>query len=156
MARRGDEVPNHWGFESVQEFWDSEVRGWLPSTVRQGSFEGKVLKGIAHNGKLRELRQEDVESGTRPNTLIVSQVQNLERPRNWDRLPNPPPRTGRFSTFMDEVEEVAARGGCQYVWIEKVANEFLPEKLEARGYHRLNDPEGFPNPDYLKIIPRPD
>ena len=156
MAGRFEEALNQWGFESVQEFWDSEVWGWLPSTVRQGSFEGKVLKGIVDNGKLRELQKEDVESGTRPNALIVSQVQNLERPRNWNRSPKPPPRTGRFSAFMDEVEEVAARGGCQYVWVEKVANEFLPEKLEARGYHRLNDPEGFPNPDYLKIMPRPD
>ena len=53
---------------------------------------------------------------------------------------------------MDEVEEVAARAGCRHVWVEKVANEFLPEKLENRGYKRLDSPDGFPNPDYVKFL----
>ena len=53
---------------------------------------------------------------------------------------------------MDEVEEVAIRAGCRHVWVEKVANEFLPEKPEARGYRRLDDPYGFPNPDYVKFL----
>ena len=67
-------------------------------------------------------------------------------------MQNPPPRTGRFSAFMDEVESVAARTECRHVWVEKVANEFLPEKLENRGYKSLNDPDGFPNPDYVKFL----
>jgi hypothetical protein len=152
MPGRRDEITKRWCFYSVQEFWDSKVLGIFPASVQQGSFVGQVLKGTVDNGRLRELRKEDVESGIRPDTLIVSQVLNLERNWNWDRLQNPPPRTGMFSSFMDEVEEVAALAGCRHVWVEKVANEFLPEKLEARGYRRLNDPNGFPNPDYVKIL----
>ena len=68
-------------------------------------------------------------------------------------MENPPPRTGMFSAFMDEMEEVASRAGCRHVWVEKVANEFLPEKLENRGYRGLNHADGFPNPDYVNFLP---
>ena len=91
-------------------------------------------------------------SGTRPDTLIIVQVDNLDRTANWRRLENPPPRTGMFSAFMDEVEEVAASAGCRHVWVEKVANEFLLEKLESRGYRRREDPNGFSNADYVKFL----
>ena len=153
MPGRRDEITNRWGFDSVEEFWNSNVSGRLPPTVQMGSFVGQLLKGIVENGQLRALQSEDVESGTQPDTLIVVQVQNLERTRNWDRLENPTPRTGLFAAFMDEVEEVAARAGCRHVWVEKVANEFLPEKLGHRGYRRLNHADGFPNPDYVKFLP---
>ena len=91
------------------------------------------MKETVDEGRLREPRREDVESGRRPYTLIVSQVLNLNRNWNWDRLEKPPPRTGLFSAFMDELEEVAARAGCRQVVAEKVATEFLPEKLEYHG-----------------------
>ena len=152
MPGKRDEITKRWCFDSVQEFWDSRVSGRVPASVQQGSFVGQLLKEIVDNGRLRELQREDVESGARPDTLIVSQVLNLDKNWNWDRLQNPPPRTGMFSAFMGEVEEVAARSGCRHVWVEKVANEFLPEKLEARGYKRLDDPSGFPNPDYVKFL----
>ena len=152
MADSFDEITrDRWNFDTVQEFWEDQGSGRLPASVRQGSFVGKLLKGIVENGRLRELRSEDAASGIQPDTLIVVQVQNLERTRNWDRSANPPPRTGLFSAFMDEVEEVAIRAGC-HVWVEKVANGFLPEKPEARGYRRLDDPYGFPNPDYVKFL----
>ena len=154
MMGRRDEISGRRLFDSVQEFWDSNLLGRLPASVQKGSFVGQVLKGIVDKGKLRELRSVDVKSGTRPDTLIVAQVLNLERTWNWDLLKEPPPRTGEFSAFMNEVEEVAARAGCRHVWVKKVANEFLPEKLEDRGYKRLDSPDGFPNPDYVKFLPQ--
>ncbi|MYC37041.1 MAG: hypothetical protein F4X66_09040 [Chloroflexi bacterium] len=112
---------------------------------------GQVLKDIVENGQLRVLEPEDLRSGKEPDTLIVDQVLNFDRTRNWERLEPPPPQTGRFSAFMDEVDEVAALAGCRHVWVEKVANEFLPENLECRGYSRLNHADGFPNPGYVKF-----
>ena len=91
------------------------VLGRIPASVQQGSFEGQLLKGIVENGRLRELRREDMESGTRPDSLMVSQVLNLEINWNRDPLQNPPPRTGMFSPFKDEVEDVAALAGCRHV-----------------------------------------
>ncbi len=152
MPGRRDEITRQWIFDSVQEFWDSKVSGQIPASVQQGSFVGQLLKGIVENRQLRVLEPEDLRAGRRPDVLIVAQVQNFERTWNWERLQPPPPRTGRFAMFMDEVEEVAIRSGCRHVWIEKVANKFLPEKLEARGYRRLNHSDGFPNPDYVKFL----
>ena len=154
MPGRRDEMTNQRIFDSVQEFWSSEVVGRHPASVQHGNFVGQVLKGIVDEDRLRELRTEDVESGRRPDTLIVSQVLNLDRNWNWDRLDKPPPRTGQFFTFMDEVEEVATRTGCRQVVVEKVATGFLPEKLENRGYRKVDDPHGFPNPNYVKVLPR--
>ena len=88
--------------------------------IRQGSFQGKVLKGLVEDQRLREFRREDLERGIRPDTLIVVNVMNLDRDSNWKRLQSPPPRTGRFSAFMDEVEEVATKAGCRYVQVESV------------------------------------
>lgn len=152
MPSRRDPITRQWIFDSVQEFWDSKVSGQIPASVQQGSFVGQLLKGIVENRQLRVLEPEDLSAGRQPDVLIVAQVQNFDRTWNWDRLEQPPPRTGRFAAFMNEVEEVAIRSGCQLVWIEKVANKFLPEKLEARGYRRLNHPDGFPNPDYMKFL----
>ena len=115
MPGRRDEITKRWYFDSVQEFWDSKVLGLVPASVQKGSLVGPVLKGTVDNGRLRELRREDMESGNRPDILIVSQVLNLERNWNWDRLQNSPPRTGMFSSFMDEVEEVAILAGCRHV-----------------------------------------
>lgn len=152
MPSPRDEITKQMVFDSVREFWDSGVSGRIPASVQHGRFVGQVLKGIVENGKLRPLQPKDVASRTQPDTLIVAQVDNLDRTPNWRRLENPPPRTGMFSAFMDEVEEVAAGAECRHVWVEKVANEFLPEKLERRGYRRIEDPNGFSNPDYVKFL----
>lgn len=152
MPSQFNDTLMRWTFESVQEFWDAQRLEEQAAYVQQGNLVGKLQKGLVDNGQLRELRSDDIELDVRPDTLIVVQVNNLDRRWNWDRLQNPPPRTGLFAAFMDEVEEVAAGAGCRHVWVEKVANEFLPEKLESRGYKRLNDPDGFPNPDYVKFL----
>ena len=75
MPSRRDEIIGRPYFNSVQEFWDAGVSGWLPGTIRQGSFVGQLLRGIVENGQLREMQPEDVESGTQPDTLIVVRVQ---------------------------------------------------------------------------------
>lgn len=152
MPGRRDGDTNQWTFDSVQEFWDSKVSGQPPACVQRGSFVGLLLKGIVEDRRPRVLESEDIRAGRQPDALIVAQVQNCDRTWNWDRLEPPPPRTGKFSAFMDEVEEVAIRSGCQLVWIEKVANEFLPEKLERRGYQRMDRPAGSSNPDYVKFL----
>ena len=108
-------------------------------------------RGIAPNGNLRGFTREDQEHGIKPNTLIVLNVLNHDRPNNHDRMQTPPRRTGLFSAFMDEVEEVAIQAGCRLVWVEMVFNEFLPEKLEKRGYQELPGSDK-PNPDYLKLL----
>ena len=79
-------------------------------------------------------------------------LNNQERPWNQICLENRPERTGKFSAFMDEAEEVANRAGCLYVWAEKLTCEFLPEKLEARGYDRVCRGDGNINPDYVKVL----
>ena len=147
-----DEITKQWTFDTVQEFWDSRVSRWLPARVKKGSFVGQVLKGIIEDDQLRVLESKDLRAARQPDTLIVDQVMNFDRTWNWDRLLPPPPRTGRFAAFMDEVEEVAARVGCRHVVVEKVANEFLPEKLENRGYKKVEDPHKFPNPNYVKFL----
>ena len=91
MLGRRDQLTRQWIFDSVQEFWNSRVVGRRPASVQHGSFVGQVLKAIVDEDRLRELRTEDVESGRRPDTLIVYQVLNLERNWNWDRLSKPPP-----------------------------------------------------------------
>lgn len=106
MPGRRDEITKRWCFDSVQEFWDSKVLGFSPASVQQGSFVGQVLKGIVDNGRLRELRKEDVESGIRPDTLIVSQVLNLERNWNWDRLQNPHPERACFHRSWTRLKEL--------------------------------------------------
>ena len=83
---------------------------------------------------------------------MVLQVKNSDCHLNWDWLPNPPSRTGKLDALMDEVEAVTVREDCQFVWVDKVANGFLPANLERRGYQRVPSPDGFPNPDYLKIL----
>ena len=75
---------------------------------------------------MRKLTSDRLAQGKRANTLMVMQVHNSDRSRNWERCDPPPPRTGKFDRFMDEVEAVALRAGCRFVWVDSVANEFLP------------------------------
>lgn len=152
MPGKHDEFSGWWYFDSVQELWDAEGLEDKNLWVERDRFMGWLQKGVVEDGFPRALKRGDVEQGRQPDILFILQLRNLDRPHNWDRLPNPPPRTGKLATFMDEVEAVAARGGCWYVWVDKVANGFLGEKLENRGYRRLPNPDGFPNPDYLKLL----
>ena len=154
MSGRRDGITNQWYFDSVQEFWDAAGLEGHTVAVQEGSFVGQLRKGVLDHGRLRELRREDLESGVQPDVLIVVQVINLERAWNWDRLESPPPRSGKLSAFMDEVQEVASVAGCRYVWVKDVANEFLPDKLKDRGYDRLPTSGGSPNPDYVKSLRR--
>lgn len=153
MPTNSDDKSGQRTFNSVQEFWDAQGLDGQTAEVKQGSFEGLLRKGVVDGGQVRELRRDDIDLGGGPDTLIVVQVENTDRRWNWERCQNPPPRTGLFEAFMDEVEEVAARAGCRHVWVEKVGNEFLPEKLENRGYNKVDNPNWVPNPDYMKFLP---
>ena len=97
-------------FSSVQDFWDAEDLEGQPASVWKGKFQGKLQKGLVDDGKLREFRREDLQRGIGPDTLIVLLLVNRDRHRNRERLQSPPPRTGLFAAFMDEVEEVAHAG----------------------------------------------
>ena len=147
-----NEITKQWYFNSVQDFWDAEGLDGQDTYVLKGPFQGKLQKGLVDDGKLREFRRVDLERGLVPDTLIVLHVLNDDRGRNYCRMQPPPPRTGRFSAFMDEVEEVATHARCRLVWVENVFNEFLPEKLERRGYQKIPGSDN-PHPDYVKILP---
>ena len=153
MTGEYDEVTKHWSFNSVQDFWDAEDLDGQAAYVRKGCFEGKLQKGLIDDRKLREFRRVDLERGIEPDTLIVLHVLNHDRASNYDRMQPPPRRTGLFSAFMDEVEEVAIQGGCRLVWVEKVFTEFLREKFEKRGYRKIPSTDNFPNPDFVKDLP---
>ena len=153
MTGEYDEVTKHWYFASVQDFWDSEDLDGQAAYVRKGRFQGKLQKGLIDDGKLREFRRVDLEREIEADTLIVLHVLNHDRASNYDRMQPPPRRTGRFSAFMDEVEEVAIQAGCRLVWVEDVFNTFLPEKLERRGYQKIQGSDGS-HPDYVKVLPR--
>ena len=153
MIGRYDETTKAWYFDSVQDFWDAERLDGQAAYVRKGRFQGKLQKSQVGDRELGEFPHVDLECGIEADTLIVMQVLNLDRGTNHYRLQPPPRRTGIFSAFMDEVEEVAFKAGCRLVWVEDVFNEFLPEKLEMRGYQKLPGSEN-PHPDYIRILPR--
>ena len=153
MVGENDEVTKQWYFNSVQHFWDSEDLDGQAAYVRKGRFEGKLQKGLVEDGKLREFRCKDLERGMEPDTLIVLHLVNHDRASNYERMQPRPPRTGLFSAFMDEVEEATAQAGCQLVRVVDVFNEFMAEKLEARGYKKVPHSDD-PNPDYVKVLPR--
>ena len=48
-------------FSSVQDFWDAEDLEGQAASVWKGNFQGKLQKGLADDGKLREFRREDME-----------------------------------------------------------------------------------------------
>ena len=152
MTGEYDEVTKQWYFNFVQDFWDAEDLDGQAAYVRKGPFQGKLQKGLVDDGRLREFRRMDLERGIEPDTLIVLHVLNHDRASNYDRMQPPPLRTGRFSAFMDEVEEVAIHTRCRLVWVEDVFNDFLPEKLKRRGYQKIPGSDD-PNPDYVRVLP---
>ena len=151
MAGKYVETTGQWHFNSVQDFWDAED---LEGRVWKGRFEGKLQKGLVDDGRLRDFRREDLEQGLEPDTLILLHVINHERANNHDCQQLPPPRTGLFSAFIDEVEEVAIQAECRSVLVDKVFNKFLRKKLKKRGYRKVPRHDRFPNPDYVKVLLR--
>ena len=151
MTSEYSHLPGRVHFNSVQEFWDSELLDGQATYVRQAPFEAKLEKGILDDGKLREFTRDDLERGIKPDILIVLHLVNYDRASNYERKTPPPRRTGLLSAFMDEAEEVATLAGCQITWVEKVFNEFLREKLENRGYQKLPYSDSV-NPDYVKFL----
>ena len=139
-------------FESVRDFWDAEVFDSQVTFVLKGRFEGRLEKGLVEDGKLREFRRNDLTQGRKPDTLFVMHVLNYDRGSNYDRMQPPPPRTGLFSSFMGEVEDVANREGCRQIVVEDVFNEFLPGKLEDLGYRKVPGSDN-PHPNYGKLLP---
>ena len=120
--------------------------------IDRDGFFGRLQKGLLEKASVRKLTSERLAQGKLPNTLTVMQVHNSDWSRNWERRDPPPPRTGKFDQFMDEVEAVALRAGCRFVWVDSVANEFLPAKLERRRYRRVQHECDFPSPDYVKTL----
>lgn len=151
MTGEFDEMTKHCHFDSVRDFWAAEGLVGQAAYVCKGPFQGKLQKGVSDDGELRDLRPEDMVRGVEADTLIVLHVLNHERPSNYDRIQPPPRRTGLFSAFMDEAEEVAFKAGCRLVRVEDVFNKFLPEKLEKRGYQKIPGSDD-PNPDYVKVL----
>lgn len=154
MPGKLDEASGWWFFDSVQEFWESEGLEGMTACVERDRFWGRLDKGvmIIEDSMARELTGEELQQGCQPNTLMVVQLENRDRSGNWRRLSTPPPRTGKFDAFMDEVEEVAIRFGCQFVWVDQVVSDFLPEKFERRGYQRIENFAHRPQPDFVKAL----
>ena len=154
MPVKQGEIKGWWYFDSVQEFWDTNVPDDPHPMlyVKRDGFMGQLKKGKTQANGVRELGRKDLDEGEQPDAIIVRYLQNLSpcRRSNYYRLPNPPRRTGKFDAFMDEVEEVASRVGCRFVYIRAVFNDFLPEKFERRAYRMI---PGLPGrPHFIKGI----
>ena len=150
MLPRGGE-PLGWSyFDSVQEFWDSEELEKENTWVERDRFGGRLQKAVAIDQYPRKLKLEDLELGIQPNTLMILNLVNLDCSSNYCLHTNPRPRTGKLDSFMDEVEEVAIRAGCRFVYIKSVFNNFLPEKFKRRGY--LMIPVWPDRPNFIKVI----
>lgn len=137
-------------FDTVAAFWEDAGLGRQSATIVKDGFFGVLSKGIFEDGFLHYAGAEDFRQGRRCNTIIVKQLHNPNRPTNWEQRSNPPVRTGNFAAFIEEVEAVAERFELDFVWVEDVANEFLPAKFERMGYTRV---EHERHPDYVKEMP---
>lgn len=138
-----------WYFDTVQEFWEAEGLEGDMTWVERNNFYVWLAKGMAVNGVPRVATIGDRQQRLKYNIIFVKQLRNDNRHDNWVYSNTPPPRTGKFDEFMDEIEAVARRFGIQYIYIESVANTFLPSKFETRGYRRMNNPG---NPYFVKTI----
>ena len=139
-------------FDSVQEFLQSDKITGQAEPAQLAGFRGELSKGVVENGQPRELTGDDLHRGIKPDTLIIVLLNNPDRYWNIAKCKVPPERTGNFAAFMDEAEDSASLSGYLYVCAEKVTNEFLPEKLKARGYTKVPRNGGNSNPDYLKDL----
>ena len=141
-------------FDSIQEFLRSNQPWGQVKPPELCKFIAQVYKTSTHTDDLRELTQDDMNNGIEPDTLVIKTVNNEKRNWNICKMAIPPERTGYFAAFMEEAEQSAANSGYLHVRAEKVSNKFLPEKLEARGYHRVSRDDGNPHPDYVKDVTR--
>lgn len=136
-------------FDTVAAFWEDVGVARQSATIVKDGFFGVLSKGIFEDGFLHYAGAEDVRQGHRCNTIIVKQLHNPNRSSNWEQRSNPPVRTGNFAAFIEEVEAVAERFELDFVWVEDVANEFLPAKFERIEYRRVDHD---PYPDYVKVM----
>ena len=142
---------NPWTFKTVRDFWLSDVNGRSPGANvhvnKDYGFWGKLSKGLTEDAG--QLIGDQGDEGL---CITVESVVNPDRTGNWTCCQNPPPRTGKFDRFMDEVEAVAREFNLRFVLVDKVDNTFLRKKFERRGYQRI-DYQGVENPDYIKKYP---
>ena len=141
-------------FDCIQEFLTSDQPCGQVKPPELCKFIAEVYKASTHTGGLRALAQDDVHNGIEPDTLVIYSVNNECRKWNVYKKDNPPERTGYFAAFMGEAEQSASDFGYLHVRAEKVSADFLPEKLEARGYHRVSRDDGNSHPDYVKDVSR--
>ena len=149
MPRRKDKITKWWIFDTVQEFWEFPESMESTSVVEKDNFRGRLQKGIIEGRELHRATFADSGQERTYDVIIVELVINLDRTSNWRHLCRAPQRTGKFDQFMDEVEDTARKYEIQYVLVEHLYNEFLPRKLERRGYFRTES--NIPGrPNYLK------
>ena len=141
-------------FESVQEFLQSDQQWGQVEPPELGGFRGEVCKSATEIGQLRELTEDDLQQGIRPDILVIRTLNSPGQEQNICKMEIPPKRTGKFAAFMDEAEQSATISGYRYVRVYNIDNKFLPEKLEARGYRRVSRDDWNPNPDCVKNLRR--
>ena len=147
------ENSRQWVFPTVQEFWESNLKGRPPGPHamidKDYGFWGKLSKGLTGDA-IEALKSygNNIDADILALCITVEQVHSEGREHNFRRLSNPPPRTGKFDRFMDEVESLAKNSGLQLILIDKVATEFLRDKFLRRGYEVIE--YGWrDNPDYI-------
>ena len=141
-------------FDSVRAFLHSDEQRGQVEPPELGGFRGEVYKSATKIGQFRELTTEDLEQGIQPDTLVIALLNNPKRPWNIHKMESPPKRTGKLAAFMDEAEQSAASVGYHYVRVDNIDNEFLPKKLEVRGYQRVPRNDRNSNPDCVKDLRR--
>ena len=138
-------------FGSVETFWRANVVPGAYSCVERDGFEGKMDKGYFEDSMLRRITAANLERMNECSCIIVEEVKNLDPTHtgNWTCKDESlrPARSGKFESFLDEVESVAIEFGLHTVWVVRVLNPFLRKKLERLDY----DNTAFP--DVVKDFP---
>lgn len=100
--------------------------------VQLDKFKKNGLDAIAHGRCIVAYRFGDLSK-----TLFISSIYNIDRPGNFAFSTNYK-RTGELDRTMDYMEQLAIDRRCVAVRVECIINEFLPSKLERRGYVLLS------------------
>lgn len=118
------------------------VRGKAPNGPYQGindfldEKDGPNNKWLDAGDYSAYLRKSDY-TGTK--RVELANVNRRDQTGSPHRLPEGERgERGHFGEFMDALEDAARKRGYKQSYVENVINEFLPEKLEARGYERDN------------------
>ena len=138
-----DGMGNLPAFDSVREFLASRATHGRAFTKNRRFFGTLRKKTVSSKGSISFV-------AIRYAVLEVTHIVNRDRPRNWDTFAVPPPRTGLFDAFMDEVENSAREAGFSAIRVDLVSTEFLRPKFKRRGY-RIISSDG--NPSYYKYLP---